>query len=215
GEIEESPSKVEVNEPKVIYQKVVYGRRLKYEPNGDGTCKITGWDYRYDDPPSVIVIPEVLPNGLVVTEIAKYSFHFSDIEGVFIPDSVKFIDFHAFHHSEYYENEDNWEDGVLYIGKHLIEADLFAGGYITVKEGTLTLAVESFGKCLGLRVINLPASLQGIGSYAFEDCEELTEINFDGTKEMWYAIEKGEEWNKRTGEYTVHCTDGDIVKAES
>ena len=203
------------NEPKVIYQPLVYtGRGLKYKNNGDGTCKITGWNYYYDQP-SKVGIPEVLYNGLVVTEIEGYSFHFADIKEFVIPDSVKFIGAHAFCGSLCYENEQNWEDGVLYIGNHLIEADFFAGGDVTVKEGTVSIAGYSFGKSRGLRKLTLPGTVKGIGKLAFYHCEGLTEINFDGTKDMWHAIEKGEEWNKLTGEYTVHCTDGDILKAES
>jgi hypothetical protein len=30
--------------------------------------------------------------------------------------------------------------------------------------------------------------------------------------EQWNAISKGGSWNRNTGNYTVHCTDGDIGK---
>ena len=50
---------------------------------------------------------------------------------------------------------------------------------------------------------------------AFIDCESLTTITFQGTKAEWEAIPKDFDWDKNTGSYTVHCTDGDIPKSES
>ena len=38
----------------------------------------------------------------------------------------------------------------------------------------------------------------------------LTSITFNGTKAQWNAISKGYGWNFYTGNYTVHCTDGDM-----
>ena len=34
-----------------------------------------------------------------------------------------------------------------------------------------------------------------------------------GTKAQWKAIKKGYDWNYDSGNYTVHCTDGDISKS--
>lgn len=45
--------------------------------------------------------------------------------------------------------------------------------------------------------IDIPATYEGkmvtsIGEYAFEYCARLTDISFQGTKEQWNAISKGE-----------------------
>jgi hypothetical protein len=50
---------------------------------------------------------------------------------------------------------------------------------------------------------------------AFYDCSSLTSIIFEGTKAEWNALTKYSDWNGNTGAYIVHCTDGDIEKADS
>ena len=56
-------------------------------------------------------------------------------------------------------------------------------------------------------------NVTNIGDSAFKSCGNLTSITFNGTKEQWDSITKGTDWDKDTGDYTVHCTDGDIVKS--
>jgi len=51
-----------------------------------------------------------------------------------------------------------------------------------------------------------------IGESAFSYCSRLTSISFNGTMAQWNAIEKNDYWNVDTGNYTIHCTDGDIAK---
>ena len=47
---------------------------------------------------------------------------------------------------------------------------------------------------------------------AFYGCSSLGTISFDGTQDEWNAIVKNPNWNSKTGEYTVVCTDGTIPK---
>lgn len=61
--------------------------------------------------------------------------------------------------------------------------------------------------------VTIPSSVTNIGTSAFEECESLTNINFDGTKAQWAAITKDSDWDTSTGDYTIHCTDGDIAKS--
>ncbi len=51
-----------------------------------------------------------------------------------------------------------------------------------------------------------------IGDYAFAACSELTSINYKGTKEQWDAVSKGSDRNYNTGNYAIHCSNGDIKK---
>jgi len=69
-----------------------------------------------------------------------------------------------------------------------------------------------FRNCNSLKSITIPDSVTSIGYQAFSGCSSLTNITFEGTKAQWKAIEKGYYWNNNTGDYTVHCTDGDISK---
>jgi hypothetical protein len=58
----------------------------------------------------------------------------------------------------------------------------------------------------------IPNSVTSIGEQVFQDCDSLTDIIYQGTLEEWNKISKGMSWNSKTGNYTVHCTDGDITK---
>jgi hypothetical protein len=52
-----------------------------------------------------------------------------------------------------------------------------------------------------------------IGEYAFANCTSLLSIHFNGTKSQWNSGTFGRGWNENTGNYTIHCTDGDIAKS--
>lgn len=89
---------------------------------------------------------------------------------------------------------------------------------ITIPDGVTDIDYMAFQSC-GLKSIILPDSLTSIGQSSFAWCQNLRDITYKGTKAQWNAIDKhkGEEtsWNYETGNYTVHCTDGDIAKADS
>lgn len=66
--------------------------------------------------------------------------------------------------------------------------------------------------CSNLATVNIGDNVKIIPPYAFQGCTGLTNITFNGTKAQWNAISKGSNWNNNTGNYTIHCTDGDIPK---
>lgn len=65
----------------------------------------------------------------------------------------------------------------------------------------------------GIKSITLPATIKKIGNNVIAYSPNLTKITFKGTKAQWNSVSKGENWDADSGSYTVHCTDGDIVKA--
>ena len=116
----------------------------------DKTCQVTGYNGEATD----IIIPSEL-DGYTVTSIGQYSFSggvsftsvvipdtVTSIDGftfdgctsltsITIPDSVTTINSYAFTDSGYYNDESNWEDGVLYIGNHCIKAKYnISGDYL-------------------------------------------------------------------------------------
>ena len=79
----------------------------------------------------------------------------------------------------------------------------------------ITVLQATFADCSKLTSVTIPASVKQMvaGSYGvFENCTNLTSITYEGTKAQWNSISKASGWNTNTGNYTIHCTDGDISK---
>ena len=91
-----------------------------------------------------LVIPDVY-NELPVKSIGSYALYgCTNLTLITIPDSVTNISYNAFDNTGYYNNAENWENDVLYIGKHLIYSkDTISGAY-EIKEGTITIAGSAF-----------------------------------------------------------------------
>ena len=117
----------------------------------------------------------VIPDS--VTSIGYRAFYgCTNLENIIIGANVISIDFHAFYDTAYYNNEDNWIDGVLYIGNHLIKVkDTISGEYV-IKDGTVIIANRAFEDCTSLTSVVIPDSITTIGSHAFWDCDSLTNV---------------------------------------
>ncbi len=117
-----------------------------------------------------------------ITKIGIYAFFGLNITSITLPDSVTNIGERAFEDTEYYNDESNWENGVLYIGKHLIKAkDTNANGNpmlgkYTIKEGTIYIAEGAFSDSENLRGVTIPNSVKKIDSCAFSNCDNLESV---------------------------------------
>ncbi len=82
-------------------------------------------------------------------------------------DNVIQICHNAFYNTGYYNDFGNWDNDVLYIGKHLIKAlDLIEGEH-KIKEGTVDIAEYAFRYCKSLTGVEIPSSIIEIGQRAF------------------------------------------------
>jgi len=99
------------------------------------------------------------------------------LDNIALPDGITKIDISAFFDSGYYRNDDNWEDGVLYIGNYLIRANSGISGDLTLKSTTTLISNDAFSYCTNLTGITIPEGVIGIGSYAFSNCSNLTDIS--------------------------------------
>ena len=72
----------------------------------------------------------------------------------------------------------------------------------------------AFEDCTSLTSITIPDSVTSIEADAFYRCTSLTSIQYNGTKEQWEAIKKAYAWSN-TGDFVVHCSDGDIAKTNA
>ena len=83
---------------------------------------------------------------------------------------------------------------------------------ITIPDSVTSIVGSAFAGCTSLKSVIIGDSVTLIGGFTFSGCTSLTSITFNGTKAQWNAISKGSNWNYNTGNYTIHCTDGDIPK---
>lgn len=131
----------------------------------------------------------VVPDS--VTYIDRYAFYYcTSLMSIELPDSITYIGDHAFEKTDYYYTRSNWENGVMYIGNHLIEAKTSLSGAYTVRPGTKTIASDAFAACNLLESVTLPDSVITIGTAAFDGCESLKSIIISSNVEnIWdYAF---------------------------
>ena len=60
-----------------------------------------------------------------------------------------------------------------------------------------------FRYCYNLTSITIPNSVTSIGDYAFEDCDNLKTIYFNGTKDQWKQVKKTRSWKGGTNSVKI------------
>ena len=100
----------------------------------------------------------------------------SNLASVTIPDSIDSMGLKVFSGTAFYNDVDNWHDGVLYCGSFLLEAKDSISGKFKVNDGTKVIAGYSFAHCTELTSVFIPDSVTAIGDGAFYDCKNLLNI---------------------------------------
>ena len=119
--------------------------------------------------------------SIVIPEHIKYigSGAFLDCENldsIVIKNDYCEIGLDAFAGTAYDYDENNWENNVLYIGTHLVDATWEIEDNYTVKKGTTTIANSALSFCDSLKKVTVPDSVKYIGDCAFMCCPELSEL---------------------------------------
>lgn len=170
-----------------------------YEVLNDGTAEIMS----YNGSDNTVVVPSEI-DGKAVTSIGDFAFSQNDtIKSVTIPAGVKSLGLYTFASDEnlneinlpdnainytlttfkttgYYKNKANWEDGVLYIGKHLVAGAESFSDELKVKDGTLDIGSDAFKFNKTITGVTMPDSVEIIGDSAFDRCDELKSAKLSG-----------------------------------
>lgn len=85
-------------------------------------------------------------------------------------------------------------------------------GEVTFGPDVQSIEISAFSGCTCLYKIVVGSNLTFIGQDAFSGCTVLTNIRYSDTKQAWRAIQKITGWDANTGNYIVHCTDGNLTK---
>ncbi len=132
---------------------------LFYELLEDGTAEIT----RCDDELTEIIVPDTI-DGYTVTSIASDAFYDSAAASISLPHTITHIGADAFSDSAFYNNESNWENGMLYVGEYLIAVSEEAPADVVIKDGTKLIADSAFPRYTELNSLTIPASLEDMGA---------------------------------------------------
>lgn len=113
-----------------------------------------------------------------VTSIGKYALANCDLlSDVKIGNNVINAGANILSYTAYSSNEENWENGVLYLGSCLIAVKKDISGEYSIKDGTKVIAEGSFSWCEALTGIKMPNSVVTIEDAAFEGCASLENVN--------------------------------------
>lgn len=167
------------------YVEVGAQGKMHYTRIGDKTARFDYYDVDLETAMNLktITIPATTGDGFTVTSIAYGAFDlFFSLKTINLPDTLTNIPQHLFENTAYYENSSNWDNGILYVSNHLIEAKSWVSK-AEIREGVVSIAESAFKKSKGLTEVTLPDSLKSINYGAFKGCSKLEKIELpDGIR---------------------------------
>ncbi len=125
------------------------------------------------------------------------------LESVVVLPGVKSIGEDAFSNTAYYNDSNNWENDVLYIGNYLIKAKDTISGEYEIKDGTKIIAENAFYDCNMLTSISIPDSVTSIGESAFGYKKDLIFTVVYDSHAYQYVKDNGFKYTDKTSTYPV------------
>ena len=150
-------------------------------------------------------IRSIAPEG--ADYIGTFAFlNCRNLSVVSLGDQIRYIGDDAFGGTVFYNNGENWTNGVLYVGKYLIDAKPDMEGEYSVREGTSLIAANAFFNT-GLARVDMPQSLSVIcdgafsnsaikdisfgsvivGDGAFYRCDVLSDVYYYGSEDITFV----------------------------
>lgn len=149
--------------------------------------------------------------GNGVTEIRDYAFgSCTSLESITIGNGVKSIGNSAFRDCSALKSI-KFGNSLESMGDRAFEGCTSLQSVI-MGDGIASISYSAFYECSALTSVTFGSGVEDIEAFAFVLCSALTQITYEGTMEQWAAIIKSINWDFATGNYTVYCTDGEIVK---
>ena len=160
-----------------------------YEILEDGTAEIS----YCNDELTEITIPETI-DGYTVTSLGSSAFSNSNIRTFSLPDTITHIADGAFDNCVFYNNESNWENDMLYVGKYLVFVKGESAGDVVIKDGTTLIADGAFQRYDEFNSLTIPASLENMGKQT--DTVSFANGITVAADNKYYSSENGSLYNK-------------------
>ncbi|MCR4612014.1 MAG: leucine-rich repeat protein [Lachnospiraceae bacterium] len=159
-----------------------------------GVTRVSSYAFRDADNLESVTLPEglkelgtcafhncdVLDNLTFPSSIEKIgSIAFEEcksLNNITLPDKGLTIGTKAFYNCAYYANTDNWQDGMMYLGSHLLRVNPDNEGLCKIKAGTRTIGEAAFTGCSKITEVIIPEGAKAINAYAFNTCIALKTI---------------------------------------
>lgn len=77
---------------------------------------------------------------------------------------------------------------------------------VTIPDSVTTIGEAAFYGCSNIKTVDIPSSVTSLGESAFGECEKLETVKFNGTREQWEALTKGNDIGLPE-DFTVDCSD--------
>ena len=97
------------------------------------------------------------------------------LNNIVMSSNIEEVGNEVFDNTAFYNNSDNWTDGVLYCGSVVAASDENISGEIDIKEGTRVISDHAFEE-RKISGVSFPESMIRIGNNAFWDCGTLKSV---------------------------------------
>ena len=146
-----------------------------------------------------------------ITNLNSYMFYnCENLTEIILPNTLENIGRAVLYGTPYYNNAENWDNGLLYYGDYLLDADENLQGDVILKSGTKVVAEaaflqsteitsieipngvkylqdDTFGNCCNLERIIIPESITYIAYSAFWSCDKVTVYGYRDSEAELYT----------------------------
>lgn len=113
-----------------------------------------------------------------IKEIKSYAFYgYSTLEEFEFHSEIDNIGASVFNETAIYNNTENWDNGVLYLGNCLVAVGSGFSGDCEIKDGTKVIAKEAFKNIRVVESLKIPDSVTKIDNRTFFNCTGLASVD--------------------------------------